>query len=191
MHSRILQHSPVAPLRGLTPVLRPPGHGRCRIEPDLGSLCRCWRSRAIWRVQTSYRASGWTGGCLTPRNVCGSATQCLSPHFIAESTWLPSKTRSHATTVQAAVTVLNSPLLDEEDRVFIDASLNAAISQVQLEIEAAEESGDIRAIKMEIEALEAPPDLVEENDDGDGPCSATKRRGLAAKRGRTAKGSDS
>jgi hypothetical protein len=90
------------------------------------------------------------------------------------------------------VTALNSPLLDEEDRVFIDASLNAAISQVQLEIEAAEESGDIRAIKMEIEALEAPPDLVEENDDGDGPCSATKRRGLAAKRGgRTAKGSDS
>jgi hypothetical protein len=59
------------------------------------------------------------------------------------------------------VTVLNSPLLDEEDRVFIDASLNAAISQLQLEIEAAEESGDIRAIKMEIEALEAPPDLDE------------------------------
>ena len=28
-----------------------------------------------------------------------------------------------------------------------------------LEIEAAEESGNIRAIKMEIEALEAPPDL--------------------------------
>jgi hypothetical protein len=38
MHSRIFQHSPVAPLRGLTPVLRPPGHGRCRIEPDLGQL---------------------------------------------------------------------------------------------------------------------------------------------------------
>jgi hypothetical protein len=76
--------------------------------------------------------------------------------------------------------------------VFIDASLNAAISQVQLEIEAAEESGDIRAIKMDIEPLGAPPDLSEGNDDGDGSCWATERRGLAAKRGgRTAKGSDS
>jgi hypothetical protein len=43
--------------------------------------------------------------------------------------------------------------------LFVDASLNAAISEVQLTIEAAEESGDIRAIKMEIEALEEPPDL--------------------------------
>jgi hypothetical protein len=43
--------------------------------------------------------------------------------------------------------------------VFVDASLNAAISQAQLEIEAAEESGDIRVIRMDIEALEAPPDL--------------------------------
>ena len=48
----------------------------------------------------------------------------------------------------AAATVLNSPLLDEEDRAFVDANLNAGISQAQLEIEAAE-SGDIRAIKMD------------------------------------------
>ena len=37
---------------------------------------------------------------------------------------------------EAAATVLNSPLLDEEDRAFVDANLNAAISQAQLEIEA-------------------------------------------------------
>jgi hypothetical protein len=71
------------------------------------------------------------------------------------------------------------------------ASLNAAISQAQLEIEAVEESGEhIRVIKMDIEALEAPPDPSEDNDDGDSEdnddggaqCWATERRGLAAKR---------
>ena len=59
------------------------------------------------------------------------------------------------------MTVLNSPLLDEEERVFIDASLNAAISQEQLEIEGRRIRRH-RAIKMEIEALGHHQTFLEE-----------------------------
>ena len=73
----------------------------------------------------------------------------------------------------------------------VDASLKAAIFQAQLEIEA-EESGDIRVVKMDINRSGHHQTFLEDNDAGGERCWTTERRGLAAKRGgRTAKRSDS
>jgi hypothetical protein len=62
--------------------------------------------------------------------------------------------------------LLDSPLLDEDDKLFIDATLRNAIRGPQAEIEAAEMTGeDIRVVQVDLEAIEAPALPLEDDNE--------------------------
>jgi hypothetical protein len=61
--------------------------------------------------------------------------------------------------------ILDSPLLGNDEKVFIDAALASAIHEPQAEIEAAEEGGEeVQVVQVDVEAVEAA-DLRLEDDE--------------------------
>jgi hypothetical protein len=63
--------------------------------------------------------------------------------------------------------ILKSPLLDDDDRLFVDASLAAVIHKPQAEIEAALEAGDdIQVVQLDIETTAAADLPLVDDDDG-------------------------
>jgi hypothetical protein len=62
--------------------------------------------------------------------------------------------------------LLNSPLLSEDEKVFIDAALASAIHEPTAEIEASEEGGeDVRVVQVDLEAIEEARLPLEDDDE--------------------------